>query len=80
MVVAHAPAGASTKTFVHYAQEIDDDGDFQAFDYGTEGNMAQYGRPKPPLYPLGNIQVPTYLMYAENDWLASPLVSTDLTI
>lgn len=69
-ILAHAPAGSSTKTIIHYAQEIRHNGDFMQFDYGTEGNMAQYGNSTPPLYNLSNINIPTYFMYADNDWLS----------
>ncbi|KAJ8922779.1 hypothetical protein NQ315_007814 [Exocentrus adspersus] len=64
------PAGTSTKTVMHYAQEISK-GDFQQFDYGTSGNMAAYGTVAPPKYNISAIETPIYLMYGENDWLAS---------
>lgn len=75
VVFSHNPAGTSTKTMIHYAQEIKSGGKFQQFDYGPIGNKAQYGTLAPPLYKLSNIKVPTYLMYAVNDWLASSIVS-----
>lgn len=75
VVLGHAPAGSSTKTVIHYAQEIHHDGDFIEFDYGPDGNLIKYGTTTPPLYNLTNINVPTYFMYAENDWLANPIVS-----
>ncbi|GJQ83098.1 hypothetical protein Trydic_g20109 [Trypoxylus dichotomus] len=73
VVLAHAPAGTSTKTVIHYSQEIEDNGNFQCFDYGEVGNMIEYGTPTPPLYNLTNIQVPTYLMYGINDLMVSPI-------
>lgn len=76
MILSHDPAGTSTKTVIHYAQEIHDNGDFQFFDYGKEGNIKEYGTSTPPQYRPDKILVPTFLMYAENDWLASPIVST----
>ncbi|KAB0799679.1 hypothetical protein PPYR_07560 [Photinus pyralis] len=69
-ILAHAPAGSSTKTVIHYAQEIRHNGDFMQFDYGEKGNLAQYGKSTPPLYNLSSINVPAYFMYGENDWLA----------
>lgn len=74
VIFAHAPAGASTKTLVHYAQEIHEKGDFKYFDYGRSENEALYGQPTPPLYNVTNISAPVALIYATNDWLAGPQV------
>lgn len=70
VIFAHSPAGTSTKTVVHYAQEIHESGNFQNFDYGTEENIRRYGRALPPTYNLTNVAVPVALFYAQNDWLA----------
>ncbi|XP_060526854.1 lipase member K-like isoform X2 [Cylas formicarius] len=70
-LLSHDPAGTSTKTPLHYAQEIQNEGNFQQFDYGLEGNMRQYGTPNPPQYDLKKIKVPMHLIYAENDKLTS---------
>ncbi|XP_066156564.1 lipase member K-like [Euwallacea fornicatus] len=70
-VAAHDPAGASTKTLIHYAQEIRDSGSFQQYNYGTQGNLIQYGTPTPPKYNLLKIKRPVYLIYAQNDILTS---------
>lgn len=70
-VFSHDPAGTSTKTVIHYAQEIKADGNFQQFDYGPKGNMQKYGTLNPPLYKLANIKRPVFLMYAENDRVTS---------
>lgn len=64
------PAGTSTKTVVHYAQEIQESGNFQNFDYGPEENMKRYGNNTPPSYNLENISAPVVMFYAQNDWLA----------
>lgn len=72
VIFGHAPAGTSTKTVVHYGQEIHDNGNFQYFDYGKEENLKRYGSEEPPLYNLDNINVPIALFYATNDWLAGP--------
>lgn len=71
IILGHVPAGASTRTLIHYAQEIKNLGKFQQFDYGREGNMRQYGTDYPPEYPLHKITLPIALLSAENDWLAS---------
>lgn len=70
LIMGHTPSGASTKTVVHYGQEIRTDGKFKRFDYGVEGNMREYGRPTPPEYPLSNITLPIALLSAESDWLS----------
>nr|CAI5829897.1 unnamed protein product [Callosobruchus analis] len=71
VVLSKEPAGTSTKTVVHYAQEIQHSGDFQQFDYGVDGNMIEYGTKTPPLYNISNIKRPIYMMYGQNDWLAN---------
>ncbi|KAG5670739.1 hypothetical protein PVAND_000981 [Polypedilum vanderplanki] len=70
VIFAHSPAGTSTKTVVHYAQEIQESGNFQNFDYGKEENERRYGSEHPPQYNLSNVNVPIALFYAQNDWLA----------
>ncbi|KAG5882107.1 hypothetical protein JTB14_016870 [Gonioctena quinquepunctata] len=71
VVLNKDPAGTSTKTVVHYAQEIKNGGNFQQFDFGEKGNMIQYGTTHPPKYNVTDIKRPVYLMYALNDLLAS---------
>lgn len=73
VIFGHTPAGTSTKTVVHYAQEIHEQGNFQQFDYGEAENHRRYGQPKPPTYSLENISTPIALFYANNDWLAGPM-------
>ncbi|KAJ6636984.1 Gastric triacylglycerol lipase, partial [Pseudolycoriella hygida] len=72
VIFGHTPAGTSTKTVVHYAQEIHEKGNFQYFDYGTKENLVRYGQEHPPQYHLQNISTPIALFYAQNDWLAGP--------
>ncbi|KAF7265557.1 lipase 3-like isoform X2 [Rhynchophorus ferrugineus] len=72
-ILSHDPAGTSTKTALHYAQEIRDDGKFQQYDYGPKGNMEIYGTPQPPEYPLDHIKRPVYMFSAENDIFANPI-------
>lgn len=73
-MLSHSPSGTSTKSVVHYAQEIYADGRFQYFDYGKDGNLAHYGTDVPPSYNVTEIKVPIYLMSAQNDWLAGQKV------
>lgn len=70
--MGHDPAGASTRTVLHYAQEIKNDGIFRQWDWGSAGNQIAYGQPTPPEYNVTNIKRPLYFMYAANDILASP--------
>ncbi|XP_028036427.1 lipase 3-like [Bombyx mandarina] len=70
IILGHVPAGASTKTLVHYAQEIRNKGRFQQFDYGAEGNYKEYGTETPPEYPLHKVTLPIALLSSQNDWLA----------
>ncbi|XP_069680504.1 lipase 3-like [Periplaneta americana] len=67
VILGHEPAGTSTKTIIHYAQEIKS-GKFQYYDNSTSKNFDQ-----PKEYDLSNIMVPLDLHYADNDWLASPV-------
>ncbi|KAI5635240.1 alpha/beta-hydrolase lipase region domain-containing protein [Phthorimaea operculella] len=78
MILGHTPAGASTKTVVHYAQMIHNEGRFQQYDYGEKGNYAQYGTPTPPEYPVHQITLPMALLSADNDWLAGNIDVTNL--
>lgn len=70
IILAHEPAGASTRTLIHYAQEIHNNGRFQQYDYGPVGNMKQYGTTKPPEYEMKKVTLPIALLSAENDWLS----------
>lgn len=67
VILSHAPAGSSTKTVLHYGQEIRDSGKFQMYNYGSDGNLARYGTKNPPQYNVSNIEVPMLFMYAAND-------------
>ncbi|XP_058789331.1 lipase 3-like [Phymastichus coffea] len=71
-ILYHSPAGASTKTLIHFAQEIKS-GRFQRYDYGAEVNKKLYHNSTVPDYDLTKVQVPVGLFWAENDWLASPI-------
>ncbi|XP_071571688.1 lysosomal acid lipase/cholesteryl ester hydrolase [Temnothorax nylanderi] len=72
VILSHDPAGASTKTLVHFGQEIES-GKFRQYDYGSEKNLLIYNATEPPDYNLANITVPIALFYADNDWLANSL-------
>lgn len=72
VIFAHTPAGTSTKTVLHFAQEIHQNGNFQYYDYGESGNKQKYGQAFPPLYNVDNIRTPIAFFWAQNDWLAGP--------
>lgn len=75
MILSHDPAGASTKTLVHFSQGIQS-GKFRQYDYGHEKNLLIYNTTEPPDYNLTNITVPIALFYADNDWLVNSLVGS----
>ncbi|KAJ8985387.1 hypothetical protein NQ317_007544 [Molorchus minor] len=68
-IMAHAPAGASTRQLLHYAQEVNS-GKFRFYDLGLMSNKRTYGSFFPPVYDLSKVTVPVYLIHSRNDWLA----------
>lgn len=70
VILNHTPAGTSSKTLVHYAQEIQS-GFFRQYDYGRKQNMQVYNSTEPPKYDLSKIKIPITLFCADNDWLSS---------
>lgn len=74
IILSHAPAGTSTKTLIHYAQEIVS-GHFQAYDYGPSKNRRYYNSSSPPDYDLTKVRVPVAFFVADNDWLAASRVT-----
>ncbi|CAI8032080.1 Gastric triacylglycerol lipase [Geodia barretti] len=69
--LSHNPAGTSVKNVVHYNQEYLS-GKFRKYDYGTAGNMEEYGTPSPPPYNVTQLTIPTAIFTGGNDWLADP--------
>nr|CAI5844367.1 unnamed protein product [Callosobruchus analis] len=69
-VMAHTPAGASTRQIMHYGQGISS-GIFRRFDFGWSKNKKTYGSLNPPEYDLQQVTAPVYLVYSRNDWLAA---------
>lgn len=61
----------SVKVIYHYACNINADGKFLRYDYGREGNIRVYGSEKPPSINVSEIRVPVYLVYGQNDILAT---------
>jgi len=62
----HIPEGTSTRPFTHYAQ-LHLSGNFEAYDFGPEGNLAHYQQPTAPVYNLSNVVAPTAIFKGDND-------------
>lgn len=71
VILSHTPAGTSTKTVLHFAQEIRDKGKFQQFDYGEEKNRIAYNQTTPPEYEVRKITLPIAVICSSNDLLNS---------
>ncbi|KAL0110610.1 hypothetical protein PUN28_013890 [Cardiocondyla obscurior] len=83
VIIAHVPAGASWKQFVHYGQGYINPGRFRQFDYANvDKNFRIYNSTTPPDYQLEKITAPIALFSSDNDWLATTkdveLLSTKL--
>jgi len=68
--------GTSSKNLLHWVQMMRA-GYFQQFDYGTDGNIIQYGSQYPPQYSTGNFKtllanVKMLLFVGGNDALVQP--------
>lgn len=70
--LSHEPSGQSWRTFVYYAQSINNGG-FYLYDYGHYKNMEIYGSKNPPLVPVEKFNVPTALFSGSLDNLADPV-------
>lgn len=72
IILGHEPGGTSTRTIIHFAQEVNS-GRFCHYDYGSATeNEKVYNQPTPPDYSLHKVNVPVALMWGMNDWLADP--------
>jgi len=70
-IIHHTPAGASSKTILHYAQEVNSN-KFEGYDWGSDpANMAHHGSLTPPEYLLSDVTTPTAIYWGDNDWLAA---------
>jgi lysosomal acid lipase/cholesteryl ester hydrolase len=69
--IAHTPAGTSTQNIVHFGQQVNSK-KYAKYDFGKKGNLQKYGSESPPEYDLTKVNVPTYLFWGVNDWLADP--------
>ncbi|CAG4929741.1 unnamed protein product [Parnassius apollo] len=69
-ILAHVPAGGSTKTIMHFGQLISS-GRFEMFDGGSTMNIKKYGIASPPKYHLREIKLPVALFSSHDDWLST---------
>ncbi|XP_031341659.1 lipase 3-like isoform X2 [Photinus pyralis] len=69
IIMGHTPAGAATKQFLHYTQQVNS-GHFRQYDYGLFANIGKYGSAYPPDYQMKKVVAPVYLYYSRNDWLS----------
>ncbi|CAG0923224.1 unnamed protein product [Notodromas monacha] len=72
LILGHAPAGTSTRTVIHYAQEVNAK-KFQHYDFGKIGNLENYGTLSPPEYSIESVTSPVIAFWGNNDWLAEPV-------
>uniref|UniRef100_A0A914UT30 Lipase n=1 Tax=Plectus sambesii TaxID=2011161 RepID=A0A914UT30_9BILA len=70
--INHTPAGTSTRTMIHFAQNVKFE-TFQMYDFGSASlNREAYGQDTPPQYHVENMVVPVHLYWGFNDTLANP--------
>jgi len=70
-ILHHTPAGASTHTILHYAQEKPTGG-FHGYDWGSDKENFQHHNGPVPEYNLGDVTTPVALYWADNDYFAMP--------
>lgn len=73
IIMAHEPGGTSTLNMEHWQQMTDY---FlykvQKFNYGKEGNLANYGQTEAPIYDMSKIPGPIAIFSGDLDRLADP--------
>ena len=71
-ILHHTPAGASTHTILHYAQEKQIPG-FHGYDWGDpQTNWAHHQSYTAPEYDLADVKTPVALYWSDNDYFAMP--------
>ncbi|CAG0891911.1 unnamed protein product [Cyprideis torosa] len=71
-IIENVPSGTSLRNMVHLSQSFGRPG-LHKYDFGTLGNLEEYGQEEPPPYDLSKVTVPVYFIYSENDWLTDVL-------
>ena len=75
-ILHHTPAGASTYTVLHYAQEKHQHDGFHAYDWGKDQtNFQHHGTYEVPQYSLADVTTPVALYWSDNDYFAMPGVT-----
>ena len=75
-ILHHTPAGASTYTVLHYAQEKHEHDGFHAYDWGKDQtNYQHHGTYEVPQYSLADVTTPVALYWSDNDYFAMPGVT-----
>lgn len=69
VLTSYFPDGTSLQTIEHFAQMINNGGNFRQFDYGQE-NLLRYNSSVPPEYEVWKITLPIYLFIGKEDFLA----------
>ena len=57
VMLANFPSGSGYRAFVFYGQCVASGGLFRKYDYGKD-NLAVYGQPEPPEFPIEQIDMP----------------------
>jgi len=72
-IMNYEPNDSSVLNIIHWAQGVQSEA-FQRYNYGYAGNMAHYGQPTPPPYPLNQFpsNLPLALFTGSKDYLADP--------
>merc|ERR1712060_589941 len=70
--MSNEPSGQSYRTFVYYAQMMND-GRYSLYDYGKRQNNKIYGTDDAPLVPIEDLSIPVALFSGDLDRLADPL-------
>lgn len=72
-IFAHEPGGTSTMNMEHWQQMTDyKTNKIQKFDYGSVGNLANYGQSTPPIYDISKMPGPVAMFSGNDDRLANP--------
>lgn len=69
--MSNEPSGQSYRTFVYYAQMMNDKR-YSLYDYGKRKNNKIYGTDEAPLVPIENLDIPVALFSGDLDRLADP--------
>jgi gastric triacylglycerol lipase len=72
IILLNKSAGTSTKNLLYFRQ-LAINNRFERYDYGKALNLRIYGKPTPPEFDLGKIDIPVYFIAGNEDLLADPV-------